>query len=140
MSGGQAIVALGLPAQPQLKGGFTAVSTAILFLLICQSGFAHPSAPLRGQMPQANNPGPAVSDFPDESSEAEAANEEREFVRHLNGLLQALNDFATTYKAGMVDVRKVKAVRKALHDLEKSPWFKTPRTAPATGPDAHGLR
>jgi hypothetical protein len=81
-----------------------------------------------------------ISHFPDESRADEAAYQEREFVRHFNGLLQALNDFAASYKTGLVDVKKVKAVRKALHELEKSEWFKYQRAAPGAAPDAHKLR
>ena len=110
------------------------MSTTILLLLLCQAGIAHPSAPVRSPTPQVNTAAPFVLDVPDESPADEAVFEEREFVRHLNGLLQVLNDFATTYKAGFVDVKKVKAVRKALHDLEKSEWFKSQRAADADKP------
>ena len=116
------------------------MSSAIFFLLICQSGLAHSSAPLRGQTPQMAIPVPALPDPADESPEAEAAYEEHQLAQHFNGLLQALNDFAATYRAGFVDVKKVKAVRKALHDLEKSEWFKPQRAAPGAPPDAHKLR
>ena len=105
--------------------------TTIFLLVVCQAGIAHPSAGLRTQAPQVSTAAPAILDLPEESPADEAAYEEREFVRHLNGLLQVLNDFAETYKAGFVDVKKVKAVRKALHDLEKSEWFKPQRAADA---------
>jgi hypothetical protein len=113
----------------EFKGGFGAVFTTILLLVVCQAGIAHPSARLRTQTPQVSIAAPAIPDFPDEAQGDEAAYAEHEFVRHLNGLLQVLNDFSATYKAGFVDVKKVKAVRKALHDLEKSEWFKPQRTA-----------
>src|SRR6266853_3455880 len=120
MDRGQVANVCGLPVYPKFNGGFSVVTTAILLLVVCQAGIAHPSAPLRTQRPQMHI---ATPDFPDESPADEAAYEEREFVQHLKGLLQALIDFATTYKEGQVDLKKVKAVRKAMHDLEKSEWF-----------------
>jgi hypothetical protein len=33
------------------------------------------------------------------------------------------NGFVAAYKAGQIYVKKAKAVRKALHDLEKLKWF-----------------
>jgi hypothetical protein len=63
--------------------------------------------------------------FVTESQEGEnPAFEELEFMQRLNGLFKALNDFAAAYKKGEVDLRKVKAVRKAMHELEKSEWFR----------------
>jgi len=59
-----------------------------------------------------------------EESPPEEAYEEREFIQRLNGLARALNVFAATYKSGQVDLSKVKAVRKALHELEKSELFR----------------
>jgi hypothetical protein len=44
---------------------------------------------------------------------------EQDFLRRSNGLAAALSDFAHTYNSrGVVDVKKVKAIRKALRDLE----------------------
>ena len=56
-----------------------------------------------------------------------AAAEEHEFIKRLNGLSRALHDFAETYKGGQVDLKKVKALRKAMQDFEKSEWFKAPK-------------
>ena len=100
------------------------MSTVILFLLMCQSGMSQPNPPLRIQMPQADYGRFIVPDFPDQSPAAAAAYEEREFVRRVDGLLRALGDFAASYRTGVVDLKKAKAVRKALHELEKSEWFK----------------
>ena len=48
----------------------------------------------------------------------------QEFVRRFNGLAAALADFSSTYNSqGVIDVKKVKALRKALRELEKSDWF-----------------
>jgi hypothetical protein len=42
--------------------------------------------------------------------------EEREFARRFNGLMNALADFASSYNAGhVINAKKAKAVRKALH-------------------------
>jgi hypothetical protein len=62
---------------------------------------------------------------PDAELRMRGAYEEREFVKRLNTLLGVLHDFAASYNAGKVDVKKAKEVRKALHDLEKSEWFRT---------------
>jgi hypothetical protein len=70
---------------------------------------------------------PSVSQFPEESAAALAAAEDREFIQRLDGLSRALSDFAKTYKSGQVDLKKVKMLRKAMQDLEKSEWFKPPR-------------
>jgi hypothetical protein len=53
------------------------------------------------------------------------ADEEKEFTRRLNRLQIALHDFSTTYNSGhVIDVKKVRAVRKAWVELEKSGWFR----------------
>ena len=55
----------------------------------------------------------------------EAAYEEREFTRRFNGLMYALREFSETYNAGhAINVKRVKAIQKAWHELEKSDWFK----------------
>ena len=69
-------------------------------------------------------PSPVIPAFAEESPIDVAAVNERELIQSLNGLSRALTDFAATYKSGQVDVRKVKAVRKALHQLENSEWFR----------------
>jgi hypothetical protein len=63
-----------------------------------------------------------------ESTIDPAADEEREFIQRLNGVSRALSDFAAAYKGGQIDVKKVKALRKALQELEKSEWFKPQKT------------
>jgi hypothetical protein len=56
----------------------------------------------------------------------QAKYEESEFVKRVDNLLTALRDFSSNYNGGkVVDVKKVKEVRKALHDLEKSAWFRS---------------
>jgi hypothetical protein len=51
--------------------------------------------------------------------------EEQEFIARFNNLMQALRDFGSAYKPGQViDVKKAKAVRQAMHKLEKSRWFR----------------
>jgi hypothetical protein len=50
--------------------------------------------------------------------------EEQEFVRRVNGLAAALTDFSKTYNSRrVIDVKTVKAIRKALREIEKSEWF-----------------
>src|SRR5580700_11123743 len=69
----------------------------------------------------------AVSTFipsiPEVSPTDLAAYEEYEFIQRLNRLSRALRDFAAAYRSGQVDLNKVKAVRKAMQELEKSEWF-----------------
>jgi hypothetical protein len=91
------------------------VSTVILVLLLFQAGTAHPTS--LPQVQQSQN-------FLEESPQDAAAYEERELIRRLNGLVRALNAFAATYKNGQVDLNEVKAVRKALHELERSELFR----------------
>jgi hypothetical protein len=51
--------------------------------------------------------------------------QEQDFARQFNGLIVALRDFSATYNSGhVVDVKKVKAVRNAWVELEKSGWFR----------------
>ncbi len=51
---------------------------------------------------------------------------EEEFVKRLNNLLSALSDFSSSYNGGhVINFKKVKEVRKALHELQKSAWFKS---------------
>jgi len=75
-------------------------------------------------MSQMNAPPTVSPDFAEESPADESADEEREFIRRLNGLSRALSAFAETYKRGQVDLKQVNAVRKAMHELEKSEWFR----------------
>lgn len=54
------------------------------------------------------------------------AEQENDFTKSLNTLLAALHDFSATYNSGhVIDVKKVKAVRKAWEELEKSGWFRS---------------
>jgi len=55
----------------------------------------------------------------------EAAYEQKQFVDKFNHLLDTLRDFADQYNHNMLDVKKVKAVKKAWRDLEKTDaWFR----------------
>ena len=49
--------------------------------------------------------------------------EEQDFVRRFNGLASALTEFSRSYKRGVIDVKQIKAIRKALREFEKSEWF-----------------
>jgi hypothetical protein len=61
-----------------------------------------------------------------EALRQQAKYEEDEFVKRVNNLLSALRDFSSSYDGGhVVNVKKLKEMRKALHDLEKSAWFKS---------------
>jgi hypothetical protein len=63
---------------------------------------------------------------PQDALRQQAKFEEDEFVKRLHNLLNVLRDFSTSYNDGhVINVKKVKEVRKALHELEKSDWFKS---------------
>jgi hypothetical protein len=103
--------------------GFRTVSTAILVLVLFQAGTAHPISPPHVLKSQTNASATVVPDFLEESPRDEDY-EERALVRRLNALAKALNVFAATYQNGQVDLNEVKAVRKALHELERSELFR----------------
>ena len=85
---------------------------AITLILLCRAGMSHPAV-------AADIPDPQ-----DYSQAAQAAYQEHELMQRYNELARALNGFVAAYKAGQIDVRRAKAVRKALHDLERLEWFK----------------
>jgi len=59
-----------------------------------------------------------------EASRREAKYEEQELLRRVNGLALALRDFSNTYNSQhVIDVRQIKALRKAMRELEKSDWL-----------------
>src|ERR1700747_3430936 len=82
-----------------------------------------------------NKPGPTglqeAPDWPigfesDEELRREHEREESVFINRFNRLLDALRDFSSTYNAGhVIDVKKVRAIHKAMRQLEKSPWFRS---------------
>jgi hypothetical protein len=65
-----------------------------------------------------------IPSFQDDDPAAQTAYEERALVHSYNDLERALNDFMAAYKGGKIDLKKAKAVRKALHDMEKFEWFR----------------
>jgi hypothetical protein len=72
----------------------------------------------------------AIVNFPvfaEESPADSAAYKEREFIHRLDGLSKALSAFSEPYKGGQIDLNRVKALQKAMHDLEKSEWFRPPK-------------
>ncbi len=96
------------------------MSTAILLWVMFQVG----TSPGMGRSPIDSRPMLRVPDLAEESPAELAADQEREFIQRLNGLSRALGAFTETYKGGEIDLKKVKALRKAMHELEKSPWFR----------------
>jgi hypothetical protein len=96
------------------------VFTAILLLIMSPAG----TTP-RMESSQVNaSPTSNLPNFPEESPADFAASEERDFILRLNGLSKALTAFVETYKSGRVDLKEVKALQKAMHELEKSEWFR----------------
>jgi hypothetical protein len=97
------------------------LTTALLSLLFQAAGGAHPHE----GPPPANCPWCSQNIAPvAEARPWTPLDEEQQFVRRLNGLAAALTDFSHSYNSqGLIDVKKVKAIRKALRELEKSDWF-----------------
>ena len=55
--------------------------------------------------------------------------EEHQFAQRFDKLVFALQRFSETYNSGrVIDVKRVKAIKKAWHELEKSDWFKPDST------------
>ena len=97
--------------------------TAILLLIMSPAGTT-----LRMQSSQMNASPPSnIPNFAEESPADLAASEERDFILRLNGLSKALTAFVETYKSGRVDLKEVKALQKAMRQLEKSEWFRPPK-------------
>ena len=108
--------------------------TANIFLcLFLTVGAANPQPPRSRPYPQIERPPSEFESFdariqlePEDTLRQQAKYEEDEFVKRLNTLLTALRDFSSNYNsAHVINVKKVKEVRKALHELEKSAWFKS---------------
>lgn len=72
----------------------------------------------------------AIIDLPSmtatEAASRSAALEQRRFEQNFNRLTETIVDFAEQYNhSHSIDVKKVRAMKKAWHELEKSePWFK----------------
>jgi hypothetical protein len=99
------------------------VFTAILLLIMSPAGTT-----LRMQSSQMDaSPANNIPNFAEESPADLAASEERDFILRLNGLSKALTAFVETYKSGRVDLKEVKALQKAMRQLEKSEWFRPPK-------------
>jgi hypothetical protein len=82
-----------------------------------------PGAQGSGLIMSADGTGPLIprSEAPFETPKEQ----EQEFARQFNSLMVALREFSATYNSGhVIDVKKVKAVRKAWVELEKSGWFR----------------
>jgi len=72
---------------------------------------------------------PAESSSNDQTFQIDREYEEWQFVHRIDNLMTALANFSSSYKTGhVIDVKKVKQVRKALHEIEKSEWFKLEKT------------
>ena len=92
------------------------LTTTALFLFLFQAG--------AGEAPGAIRLGGDCEWCAAEIHPKEIDLQQQDFLRRFNGLASALSDFARNYNSrGVVDVKKVKAIRKALHELEKSDWF-----------------
>jgi hypothetical protein len=100
---------------------------AIASLLLCPvvQVRATDPPPWRGGI---RNPGDLFSDH-NVSSWDESLYEEHQFAQRFNRLVIALQSFSETYNSGhVIDVKRVKAIKKAWHELQKSDWFKPDNT------------
>jgi hypothetical protein len=98
------------------------VSTAVILWVVYQVV----SAP-QAHNSHVNSETINIPAFAEESPADLAADEERDFILRLNGLSRALNAFVDDYKGGEVDLKKVRALRKAMRELEKTEWFRPPK-------------
>jgi hypothetical protein len=99
------------------------MGTILALILVCQAGINRPAAALD------------IPDFPDADPALQAVYQEHELMRRYNALVSALNDFVSAYKVDKIDLKKAKAVRKALHDMEKFEWFRRAADGAATDAD-----
>ena|SRR5258706_10701855 len=110
--------------------------TTYLFLcLLLTAGAGYPQTPKpRLYPPIEQSPSPLefesiearMQTEPDDALRQQAKYEEEEFVKRLNSLLSALREFSSSYNGGhVINFKKVKEVRKAVHELQKSAWFKS---------------
>ena len=103
-----------------------AITVACALAVVFPSAGAPPGMSENAERIQAGIGKITQFDVNDDDPLAAMAYEEADFTRRVNNLVTALNDFSHTYNAGhVVDVKKVRAVRKAWVELEKSGWFKT---------------
>lgn len=96
--------------------------TAVLLSIVFQAagtGGPHGRQPTVG-LPQCVEPCLPFA----ETSPLESQYQEKEFLRRFNGLITAITEFSNTYNSrGVIDARKVRAIRKAWRELERSDWF-----------------
>ena len=108
------------------------IATCVLAVPLPLAGADIPQSASRPLHTQLRGPGSALAGSVEDSATSdaeeaarnEAARQEQEFVDRFNNLFSALVNFAHSYNAGhVVDVKRAKAVRKALRELEKADWF-----------------
>ena len=102
------------------------MSTAILLCIMFQAGTT-PRVERSQRDASAIVNVPVFAEESPADSAVYAGYKEREFIHRLDGLSKALSAFSETYKGGQIDLKKVKALQKAMHDLEKSEWFRPPK-------------
>ena len=110
------------------------MTSTLLTLLLMQAPYTNPHMPKGYEMVPAPPPhtlsDPLERQADDHAAEEVASKEQtarqRQFAYSFNRLLDTLRSFATAYNADhTVDVKKVRAIKKAWRDLEASdPWFK----------------
>lgn len=107
---------------------------ANLFLCLLQTvAVANPQTPehqpyfqLEQAASELESSGARMQREREEALRQQAKYEEDEFVKRVNNLLSVLRDFSSSYNGGhVVNVKRLKEMRKALHDLEKSAWFRS---------------
>jgi hypothetical protein len=99
------------------------MSSAILLVLLLQ--FAPmDQRPERPQVPPARGAAQLMpSEDWEQAEKRDAADRARLFADRFNHLVDTIKDFAVKYNQGAIDLKRLKAMRKAWRDLEQSdPW------------------
>lgn len=96
-----------------------AVVVALCFLE-AQTGAPNPPQPVESDAMAQQAESLARSHAASPAPDSRAVYEEQQFVKKFNRLLNAMREFADQYNHHAVDLKKVKALKKAWHDLEKT--------------------
>jgi len=100
-----------------------AVAVTLCFLQAQAAGLNPPESVDRDALAQQAK-ALAESPAPGPTASSRSVYEEQQFVKKFNYLMNTLREFADQYNRHAVDLKKVKALKKAWQDLEKtSGWL-----------------
>ncbi len=101
-----------------------AVVVALCFLE-AQTGLPSPPQSVEGDALAQQAKSMGESRAPKPTANRRAVYEEQQFIKKFNHLMNTLREFADEYNHHAVDLKKVKALKKAWQDLEKTEgWLK----------------